>query len=295
LLTAGVEAARWLNDATAVNPQTPVDQLRPKAKKQIAALSDAGVATAADVIEHVDHQTANLDRWAAAAIINARAATGPEPVYRLPGRVIEVPRADIEIDVDMENTNDGVYQWGVNVTDRTETGLVDTGYRAFISWDPITPEVEQQVFAEFWTWLTDVRQRAAAAGHTVKAYCWHENAENTQMLRITTANADLAAEVKSFITSPDWVDMLQVFRSGWTTGGSAGLKRIAPLAGFEWDVEDPGGGISMLHHASATDPDHDGQAGARQWLLDYNRGDVEATLAIREWLDGSDLPAVSVD
>jgi len=294
LLAAGVDASRWLDDAIAADSKTPVEQLRPKATKQIEALSSAGMRTAEDVVECIDAQTARLDRWAAAAIINARAATGPDPVYRLPGGLVDVPRADIEIDVDMENTNDGAYQWGVDVTDRAATGLVDNGYRAFISWDPITPEVEQQVFTDFWNWLTDVRRRAAAAGHTVKAYCWHENAENTQMLRITAADADLAAEVKAFIESPDWVDMLQVFRAGWTTGGSTGLKKIAPLAGFEWEVDDPGGGVSMLYHARATDPDHPEQTEARQWLLDYNRGDVEATLAIREWLDGSDLPDVPV-
>lgn len=294
LLAAGVEASRWLDDTIAIDPPTPVELLRPRAKKQIEALKDAGIGTAEDVIERIDPRTARLDRWAAAAIINARAATGADPVYRLPGGVVSVPRADIEIDVDMENTNDGVYQWGVNVTDRAATGLVENGYRAFISWDPITPEVEQQVFADFWSWLTDVRRRAVAAGHTVKAYCWHENAENTQMRRITATDTNLAAEVKAFIESPDWVDMLQVFRAGWTTGGSTGLKKIAPLAGFEWEVDDPGGGVSMLHHARATESDHPGQAEARQWLLDYNRGDVEATLVIREWLDGSDLPAVPV-
>lgn len=292
LLVAGVDATWWLDAASAIDPQTPVGQLRPNARKQIATLDELGIATAADVVDYIDPQTAQLDRWAPAAIVNARAAVGPAAVYRLPGGVAGIPRADIEIDVDMENTNDGVYQWGVVVTDRAATGLVATGYRAFITWDPITPEVEQRVFAEFWNWLNDVRHRAAASGHGVRAYCWHENAENTQMLRITAADADRAAEVRSFIDSSDWVDMLQVFRAGWTTGGSTGLKKIAPLAGFEWDVDDPGGGVSMLYHAWATDPDHPRHAEARQWLLDYNRGDVEATLAIREWLDGSDFPEV---
>ena len=52
----------------------------------------------------------------------------------------------------------------------------------------------------------------------------------------------------------------------------------------------------MVYHArmfdEATSADDASQL--QTWLLDYNRGDVEATFAIREWLcdKGSRLPVV---
>ena len=38
----------------------------------------------------------------------------------------------------------------------------------------------------------------------------------------------------------------------------------------------------MVRHVEAMAGDEE----ARQWLLDYNRGDVEATRAVREWVSG---------
>jgi len=137
--------------------------------------------------------------------------------------------------------------------------------------------------------------RASAAWVSVNAYCWYSSAENTQMRRIAAADPELAAEVAGFIASPRWVDMEQVFRESWITGGSRSLKTIAPLAGHIWPVDDPGGGLSMVKHVEATMAiESPGRGAARQWLLDYNRGDVEATLHIREWLDqeGTTWPEV---
>jgi predicted RecB family nuclease len=51
----------------------------------------------------------------------------------------------------------------------------------------------------------------------------------------------------------------------------------------------------MVRYAEATGPDPHGAETARQWLLDYNTGDVVATQRIREWLidSGATWPEVS--
>ena len=126
---------------------------------------------------------------------------------------------------------------------------------------------------------------------------WHEPAENSHLRRISKeADSRLHGKVNDTIASDIWVDLKSVFQRSWIAGGSIGLKTIAPLAGFEWEVDDPGGGLSMVKYQTATEPSED-SASARDWLLDYNRGDVLATAAIRYWLGsiGAKWPAVKSD
>jgi predicted RecB family nuclease len=295
----GVNLQGLIANAAAADPGTPVDDLLSRAPKQLAAAQAAGLETAGDVLEHVDYGTASLNggRWLSRAIIGARAVLGEAPAYLKPDRPAALPpRADIEIDIDMENTNDGVYLWGAQVTDRAGLGLVEAGYHSFSTWEQLTEESELMVFREFWTWLSGVRTAAADHGASVAGYCWHEQAENTQMRRIAAPYPQLAAAVEDFISSDAWIDMMKVFDRSWTTGGSISLKAIAPLSGFGWPVDDPGGGVAMVYHArmldQTTSPDE--RTKLLNWLLDYNRGDVEATLAIRRWLgtEGSHLPVV---
>ena len=157
-----------------------------------------------------------------------------------------------------------------------------------MTWDPLTPEALTQNFLAFWNWLMAIRAGAHAVGQTFRAYCYSAAAENTYLRKLGIAG-EVLDQVEGFIDSDDWVDMLRVFDGQLITGGGSGLKVVAPLAGHTWEVDDPGGEESMLRYevAVGSSSSEAERLAAREWLLTYNRGDVEATLAIRGWLDGN--------
>ena len=69
------------------------------------------------------------------------------------------------------------------------------------------------------------------------------------------------------------------------------IKTLAPLAGFNWEVSDAGGDNSMIIYQRAISPESNDhvKADAIKWLREYNRDDVKATFAVREYLRSLDL------
>jgi predicted RecB family nuclease len=299
LVEAGVNLGDLIDRATALDPQTLIAAIIPRRRRQIANLTKEGVLRAAD-LKGLDRQILSYRGCGmgdfAGQIDRARARLGPHSAYlRREVDQLDIPRGDIELDVDMENVADGTYLWGVLVTERDRGGPPAVDYLPFVSWDPSAAQGELDAFARFWGWLTETLTAATTSGRTLRAYCYSKAAENGQMRRIA-ARLGLEGEVETFITSDEWVDLYEVLGGQLVTGTRMGLKLVAPLAGFHWRGDEAGGGQAMVRFVEATSDDDDAiRSEARRWILEYNEDDVRATAALRNWLDGPArlLPSVA--
>ncbi len=299
LIAAGVDLQYLAENAQVVEPSIPVTDLLTRRSQQAERLMAEGICTVADVGD-IDPLTATFGDAGIGdlpqQIDNARARIGPSPAYRRRGvdQVI-VPRADIEVDVDMENVNDGCYLWGALLNVRDRSGAVATEYLPFVSWNPDTAAGEIDAFLSFWEWFTELRTEAAMNDASFRAYCFSQGAENGQLRRLA-ARCGLEKQVEAFIGSVEWVDLLPMVRDQVITGlPSMGLKTVAPLTGFSWRGDDAGGDSAMVRYIeTTTGEDAALRSEARQWILDYNEDDVRATAALREWLDhhASLLPSI---
>jgi predicted RecB family nuclease len=291
LVAAGVDVAGILPLIEGLPEETPIGALDAvvRSKAQIARMEAEGVASFGDLLGLCPLTASYSGAWLSSLpdrIDSARAALGSDAIYRRRGvAALKVPRADVEVDIDMENVEAGVYLWGALVTLRTGSDATSE-YHSFVTWDRLTPDVESDNSLKFWRWFTALRDATHSSGRSFLAYCYNSSAENTYLRRLGMS-AGITEEITTFIDSDQWVDMLRVVDQQLITGVGSGLKLIAPLADFSWGVEDAGGGESMVRYDMAAGSRDDGERdSARLWLLTYNQGDVEATLALREWMTG---------
>jgi predicted RecB family nuclease len=288
--------------ARVADPSTPVTDLLARRPKQAERLVSAGICVAAD-LARIDTLTASFGDAGLGdlpqQIDNARARIGPSPAYRRRGiDQVLVPRADIEIDVDMESVNEGCYLWGALLNVRDAAGPESSTFVPFVSWNPDIAVGEIEAFLDFWEWFSEIQGEAARRGVALRAYCYSQGAENGQLRRLAGL-CGIENDVEEFIRSEQWIDLLPIVKDQLVTGlPSMGLKTVAPLTGFTWRGDDVGGAFAMVRYADATaGADAALRAEARQWILDYNEDDVRATAALREWLDfeASLLPPIEAD
>jgi predicted RecB family nuclease len=230
------------------------------------------------------------------AVLLSRAWLADYPMVRRLPRV-QVPRADVELDVDMESFGDaGAYLWGCWLSG-ADIGL-ERGYRAFATWQPLPTPDEARSFVAFWSFLTAVRARSAARGLTFRAFCYNELAENRWLLSSAQRFAGVPgvpalSAVEEFITSSAWFDLFGAVRDQFLCAHGKGLKTVAPAAGFSWRDPHANGENSMRWYRDAV-----GLEGAvpdptqRDRLLRYNEDDVRATLTLRRWMSSPQVMAV---
>ena len=184
-----------------------------------------------------------------------------------PDAIFDVPRADVEIDLDMESTREGrVYLWGALVT---RDGV--SSYTAFGEMNVYDAPSELAVAQRCFDWLV--------ATHPSALVFHYHSVEKSHAKRILGA---AVSRYTGTVADPEsWIDLLPPTRECLDSRDGHSLKFVATESGaFHWRDEDPGGRQSQewLDEARA------GADVAWTRILVYNEDDVLATLQLRKWL-----------
>ena len=258
--------------------------------REVQALRSLGVTTVTDLaranleelvdayVPHVSHRPGGEQRLRLlrrrAVLLDAGVA-----VERQGGGAIDLPRHDLEVDIDIETSaDDRVYLWGFLVDDAASGG--DPVYHHVSAFGDLDDDAEVALAREAFTWLRDrLAGRDAAVYH-------YSDYEVLRVSRLAAASGDdLGAWARS-CAEEHFVDLFDVVRHHFFGANGLGLKVVAAaLAGFAWRDDDPGGLNSQRWFAEAVhDPDADVRARARTRVLEYNEDDVRATWHLRRRL-----------
>jgi len=246
-----------------------------------------------------------LNSFGMEAVKRAKVWQSKIPVLLVPSKEFKVPSFDIEIDIDLENSQaaaqeagledspgrDVLYMYGFGIHDRT----INPDWRS-VTVDCIddfsdTDESEFQIYSQMWQRLEEEVAKAEAAGKSVGIFhfgaheqIWWRKFAHIHALKQGTPTLD---RVETFM-SKYLINLLPIARQVALPVSGYSIKTLAPLAGFNWEVDSAGGDNSIVVYQRAISSKSSPQqkADAIKWLRDYNRDDVKATFAVREYLRG---------
>lgn len=205
-------------------------------------------------------------------------ATGVQ-LERISEEPIGLPRAGVEIDLDIETTEgDVTYLWGALVTDRSTH---DQRFQHFSAFEKLTPDAEIELAAAFSRWLVGTCRE-----HPDLLVFHYSDYETVHLRRLAARSKHPDILAAADLIDQHFVDLFRYVRDNYVGVEGLGLKTVATYgAGFTWRDEEPGGLASQTWFATAIgDEERAVRAAARQRVLDYNEDDVRATWAVREWL-----------
>lgn len=256
-------------------------------RREVGALRQRGITTITDLAR------ADLDDLLVDYLPEVAHRSGPEGRLRVAARrahmlldevaivretsgPIELARADVEIDFDIESAADGrIYLWGFAVSG----GDGPATYREFSCFDDLDQRGETALARKALGWLRSMVQSADAAVYHYSDY------EVARIRELADREDDPVLGWATRYAEEHFVDLFETVRTHFFGVSGLGLKQIAQHAGFRWRDVDPGGLNSQRWFAEAVhcaDPAVRDQA--RRRVLEYNEDDVLATRHLRQWL-----------
>lgn len=218
------------------------------------------------------------------------------------GKTLDIPTFDIEIDIDLENSQgsfqelgssesgepDRVFLYGFIKHDRTKVTIWDDNdAKSFENYGGDS-EAEFDVLSRMWNYLADEVSQAKTEGKSIGIFhyspvevLWFRRfaeryAGRTDVPTRTEVDQFVADYFHDFIKTAKQVNFPPAKKSP-LCGYS--IKTLAPLVPFSWHVDDPGGAEAIVKYRLAGESDE-----ARRWLRCYNWDDVRATMALRNWM-----------
>lgn len=229
-----------------------------------------GITTVAEVAD-LDLDSEVVDHG---VILQARARTAGTLLRRDDGMVaLPLPHAPVEVDLDLETYGETTYLAGLLVTD-------DKGsrYEPLADWTSTSvgeQRLLEQLFERFSEWTRP----------DVIVYHW----TGFEIDRLEAGARIYGLDVPGWDSIRSWFEANAVDLCDWTrdhlvSPNGHGLKVIAPMCGFNWRDDDPGGLQSEIWFEELMA----GNADMRDRLLAYNEDDVIAQLRVREFIRAAD-------
>jgi predicted RecB family nuclease len=235
------------------------------------SLKDDGIATINDVANLAPDDDRVPD---GSVVLQARARTAGRLLRRGEGDgELTVPSALTEVDFDIETYNGEIYLAGFLITTDGHSS-----FEPVVNWGG-TPEAEAQVVEEMFAKLASLSDDDTIVQH------W----TNYERRTLTEAAQRHGLSIPGYATVGEWFDDHAVDLCDWTRKNLVspkgfGLKAIAPLCGFDWRDDDPGGRQSEIWFERVLAGDDE----MKTRLLEYNEDDVIAQREIRRWLRSQD-------
>lgn len=242
------------------------------------------------------------------AQIRARVWQSEVPELLDPSQEFDMPEFDIEIDIDLENSmealreleigeplgRDRLYLYGYGIHDRTidkdwHSAPIDT----FSDYSN-TDEGEYEVMLKMWSKLQGEISKAEIENRTIGIFHYSPH-EFSWWKKFATRfegkdGVPTLLEVMNF-KEKYLIDLYTYAQKiSFPTMGYS-IKLLARRAHFDWKVDEAGGANSLLKYNAATDANlpQSERDEAIAWLDSYNRDDVRATFAVRNYIRGLNL------